>query len=201
MNAQPAFLLLFLCCFSAGNLSAQSALTDLEKRVDFTVGNATLAESLRYIREMTGITFSFKQSDADQLPRMSMDCKNVTVDSVLKRLLEGSIYQFLQSPTGGLLLMENPSHPLVINAPRRVPIMGVVIDEDGNPLPGVSVTLMPGRMEIETNEEGEFRFFAAAYSIIRIKNPDYVPAKYFVVNNEHKKIVLNPRMKDSDIAL
>ena len=133
-------LMVFICGFSAMASSQKVALQ---------VQNATLKVALNQLKNQAGVRMLFDADKADKVACADCRLENVELREALDRLLEGTSWGY-QEIDGVYVVRELP--PMA----QAVRVSGKVVDEDGQPLPGVSVVLKGTTTGVATDVNGEF---------------------------------------------
>ena len=133
-------LMVFICGFSAMASSQKVALQ---------VQNATLKVALNQLKNQTGVRMLFDADKADKVACADCRLENVELREALDRLLEGTSWGY-QEIDGVYVVRELP--PMA----QAVRVSGKVVDEDGQPLPGVSVVLKGTTTGVVTDVDGNF---------------------------------------------
>lgn len=160
-----SFAFLFFMCCSTGTF-AQVSKSPLEHRISFKVENATVTQSLKKLHDLTGINFSYRPEDLDDLPRVSLNLSDVTTRAIIEKLLEGSNMQYVESAGGNILVMQKPKKKAPVKGDRWVDLKGKVVDQKGNPLPRVSIVNAEHKQGITSNERGEFSLSVALGTVL-----------------------------------
>ena len=132
--------MVFICGFSAMASSQKVALQ---------VQNATLKVALNQLKNQTGVRMLFDADKADKVACADCRLENVELREALDRLLEGTSWGY-QEIDGVYVVRELP--PMA----QAVRVSGKVVDEGGQPLPGVSVVLKGTTTGVATDVNGEF---------------------------------------------
>ena len=111
---------------------------------------ATMGEVIGMIRAQSGYTFVYNVEELGQLPKISLEAEQITIDEVLRRCLEHTDYTY----------RIKDQIIIIKRAPRqqnqKSVITGRVLDEEGLPLPGVTVRLKGAYYGTTTDEKGRF---------------------------------------------
>ncbi len=151
MKMLALFLLASVMSVSANTL-AQDA------RVTLNLNGADLEQVLWEIHEQTGLIFLYSSEDIEGVKDVSVEAKDETVKSVLKHCLQDSEleYEFKKEAITlrKSVQQSQPSGEAQQEKTRK--ISGVVVDDQGLSLPGVSVLLKGTTTGVSTNFDGEF---------------------------------------------
>lgn len=142
------WLLAIVMClgFSFGAFAQQQKVSIHVKDVDVSV-------VFRQIKEQTKLNFVY---DPDQLASMSsitMDVKNVSVDSVLSKLFTGTSFEY-RFEMGAILIKRKEKQEQNV---EMVTLTGSVKDKDGSSLPGVTVVLKGLSLGTVTDVDGNYK--------------------------------------------
>ena len=147
-----ALVIMLTVTFSA---SAQS------QRVTIDVSKVDAKVIFKLVKEQTGLTYMYKEEDLKVINPVSLQVNNVTVDSAMRKLFAGTPLKFEYE--GGAIVI---SRKEVTQQREEVTYSGVVTDQQGNTLPGVSVILKGTAVGTATDVNGKFRF-----TMVKQRNP------------------------------
>ena len=151
-------LLALLACIPAGALRAQEA------KVTFQLREKPLSTLLAEIQKQTGYKIFYSDNNVDVSRKVNVSARQVPVNKVLESILPklGLTYQFINNT---IVLSQNPKAAAAQGTSvmaKAVPvrtISGVVRDEAGKPMVGVSVISMKDRQRgTSTAADGTFSF-------------------------------------------
>lgn len=141
------FLLLLLFCLSFSAMAQESV------KVSLSLKDAALQSILKEIKKQANYDFMYNAEELDVAKKISVDVKNVSLDSALKVCLSplGLTY-IIKGKIIILRKIENVVKNLVLST-----INGLVKDERGVHLPGVAVILEGTTMGTSTDMDGRFK--------------------------------------------
>lgn len=151
-------LLALLACIPAGALRAQEA------KVTFQLREKPLSTLLAEIQKQTGYKIFYSDNNVDISRKVNVSARQVPVNKVLESILPklGLTYQFINNT---IVLSQNPKAAAAQGTSvmaKAVPVRtvsGVVRDEAGKPMVGVSVISMKDRQRgTSTAADGTFSF-------------------------------------------
>lgn len=163
-SAQPfrllrmCLLLALLACIPAGALRAQEA------KVTFQLREKPLSTLLAEIQKQTGYKIFYSDNNVDVSRKVNVSARQVPVNKVLESILPklGLTYQFINNT---IVLSQNPKAAAAQGTSvmaKAVPVRtvsGVVRDEAGKPMVGVSVISMKDKQRgTSTAADGTFSF-------------------------------------------
>lgn len=153
------FNLVILC--GSGNLFAQNG----EER-QFTVKfeKVPVKEVITYLDNHSDYDFLYNNKLIDALPKVSLDVKNASLRAILDFCFKGTnvIYEFQNKL---VVLKEKPKKESEV---ERLSIQGMVVDEKGEVLPGVTILIKGSTHGTASDADGKFKL-------------DYVKAKNVIL--------------------
>lgn len=175
---RAAMLTLLAVCLLSGNVS-------YSQKVSISRKNMPLAEVLKSIREQTGYNFIFSSDALEKALPVTLDVKNEDLEAVLKKIFDT---QPLTYSINDKIIVVKPRKPVTATPPaivQPVPVTGLVTDENGTPLMGVTVRVQGGKQGTTTNPQGAFTLSAG---------PDAV-LEFSFIGFETQQLALNGKTK------
>ena len=156
------FLLIFFFVLSICGKEAFSQ----EKRLTLEVENETLGQILEKICKKQNVEFVYNTDVVDVNERMSVSMQNSTLKEVLEVVL-GKKYSYTIQGRYVMVRKKDPRGDEERGV--FVELKGVVKDESGEPLPGVSVTLIGTTVGTATDVKGKFTLVVLKSSLPILK--------------------------------
>ncbi|ATL48978.1 hypothetical protein COR50_18380 [Chitinophaga caeni] len=197
MTKIAIFIFVFVNFPSFGNSTASAQQVNLELK------NAKLTQAFASIREQTGYLFSYKNDEVDKY-------------KVTLSIKDGSIEQAMDACVKGIPLAYVIKEKLIVVYPKanrimetinqqQKPIIGKVVDEDGNPIMGANIWAEEIRKGTITDEKGAFSLDAGTIKELKIRITFIgYRQRTSIVNNESvSKIILeksNEQLKEVIIS-
>ena len=116
--------------------------------------NASLEEIIWELKEQTKFVFLYSSADIATVKGIDIDMQNSQIDAILKKCLEGTDLQFVKENNAIIIRQANGKTAVPQVQSRK--ITGKVIDEDGNPLPGVAVLIEGTTIGVATDMDGKY---------------------------------------------
>lgn len=145
-NKSCAFLMLLL--FASGTLWAGSS----PEKITLKVTNEKLVKVLEEIKKQSGYNFVYNEKFVKDVGGISVDVKEVSLDSVMKEVVMGTGLRYRIQDR--IILLERVPREEVSQQFKVV--KGQVKDEDGNSLPGVTVMIKGTAIGVSTDLDGNF---------------------------------------------
>ena len=142
------FILLFVSGICGNSVYSQ------EKRLTIEMKEATLGEILEKICQLQNVEFVYNTDIVDVKEKMSVSMHNSTLKEVLDVVL-GKKYSF--NIQGRYIMVRKKDQKGNGETPVYVELKGKVKDEQGNPLPGVSIVVKGTNIGVATDVNGEFK--------------------------------------------
>lgn len=143
-------LLVVILTVSISQLSAN--VFAQQARVSLNLNNVSIQKVFNSIEENTEYSFVYSIQAVEKLGRVTLDVENETVLNILNKCLEDTKLGF--EVKGNIIVIKPKT--VVANQEKSISIEGVVTDDSGNPLPGVSVVLKGTTMGVTTDINGKF---------------------------------------------
>ncbi len=186
---------LFLFVFMG--INALRADTIVEKvELNISVKNASVLQVFAQIKQQTSFNFVYNDRDFSQIGLKTMDLKKADIVAVLDKCIEGTdlVYEFM----GNVVIFKRRAE-VVRDSVKEGKIVGVVKDERGFPLPGVTIQIKDMKLGTATDKDGRYAFrFVLGKQIV---------LEYSFIGMETVEIrytgqdTINVVMKESEVAL
>lgn len=176
-------LFLFLLLFSV-HVFAQ------EKQVTIQLENASLREIFNAIEKQTTYRFSYRDVVVDTLKNISVSKVNASVSSVLKEVLEGRNLDFNIVSPKSIVISDKQESPVGgDNQPKHV--LGVVRDDNGEPVIGANVIEKGTANGIITDIDGKFALEVGKNATLYVSYIGYATQEIPVKNQSNFTITLS----------
>lgn len=128
------------------------------KKVTIGPDSATVGEVLKAIESQTGYLFVYNTEDVDVSKKVSLDCKNVSVSSVLEDILAGQNLRWQLDGRYIKIMKQNRGKNSAGEGTSKDPIKvkGKVTGPDGEPLIGAGVLIKGTKTGVITDVDGTF---------------------------------------------
>jgi TonB-linked SusC/RagA family outer membrane protein len=173
------FLLLTVAMLHASaNVSGQARVTLKSEQIE-------IAGVLTNIERQTSYRFLYNNALKDIRQKVDIDVRDQTIQEVLNRIFIGTdlTYKMLEN---NLIVVLSASQP------QDIQVIGKVTGDNGDPLPGVSVTLKGTTKGTETDSSGNFTITAPADGTLLITYVGYLTQEVKVNSQSHLNIQLKP---------
>lgn len=143
-----------LFVFALFVFTVHASASVLAQNVTLKVENATVQQALTQLSRQTGVSIVYNESYFDGADRVNIDVNNVTLDEVLSICLGETGYGF-RVDENVVYINKAPSPK---QSPQKlVPVKGTVTDEDGEPVPSVTVMVKGTKLGTITDSNGRFQ--------------------------------------------
>lgn len=141
-----------ICCLL---FNVQAAVKAQGQTVSLKLEQVSVAEAIRQLKEQTQLDFFFSNKQVDVDRKVSLDLQDIRLDEALKMLLgEGYSYEFLDDVV--VIKPVEVKNPKMGVPQEKVTVKGVVRDEKGELLPGVTVTIKGTSLGTATDVDGKW---------------------------------------------
>nr|WP_046405653.1 SusC/RagA family TonB-linked outer membrane protein [Odoribacter sp. N15.MGS-14] len=138
-----------LICLTSMQLSANAFAQQLSIRME----NATFKEIAREIEKQTGLTFLYSDMKVSNLKKISLDLQKTDVAAVLDKCLQGTDLSFKIVENTVVII---PAETVSVFPQRKMTVKGIVVGEDGTPLPGVTIVIKGTQIGTSSDVQGKF---------------------------------------------
>ena len=167
-------LAVLLVIWTAGLSAVRAQQSQQTIAVNFR--NATVQQVFTWLDNHTQYDFVYNNSQIESLPRVSMQMSRTTVVDVVKHCLRNSSLSY---QIRGNMVVIRPADEIKKGTEEAVQFSGVVYDESGLPLAGVSVVLKQASRGAVTGPDGKFTLKARrsddmtlSFSFLGMKNQE-----------------------------
>ena len=167
-------LAVLLVIWTAGLSAIRAQQSQQTIAVNFR--NATVQQVFTWLDNHTQYDFVYNNSQIESLPRVSMQMSRTTVVDVVKHCLRNSSLSY---QIRGNMVVIRPADEIKKGTEEAVQFSGVVYDENGLPLAGVSVVLKQASRGAVTGPDGKFTLKARrsddmtlSFSFLGMKNQE-----------------------------
>ncbi|WPU97088.1 TonB-dependent receptor [Mucilaginibacter sabulilitoris] len=202
MRIQLAIILLFQTMCMAGTIKGQ---TMNDTRISLSAHNISLKVAFNTIEQKTTFSLGYNANDIDANQKVNINAVNEPVLVVLKKLLKGYKGEISQVNDRNIFLKVRRTEPgsffLVQKIAPAGRVTGQVIDETGQPLPGVSVTEKGARNSTSTDNNGKYGINAPDNAVLVFRFIGYAPIEQTVQLKGGQEATMNVSMKPTNSGL
>jgi TonB-linked SusC/RagA family outer membrane protein len=145
MKLTTLLLLFVVLAASAGSSYSQTA------RINLKMKDATIVDIFREIERTSDFGFFFKNEEIDLSQKVSIDLKNVSIEEVLKKVLDNE-YSYRIIDNNIVVLRENTN----TSVQQRKSVSGKVSDPSGSSVPGASIVVKGTTNGTITDGDGKY---------------------------------------------
>lgn len=136
----------------------QVSASSFAQRFTYKKNDATLREIFKEIKKQTGYNVVWTTNELPETKNIDMDFKNTPLGDVLKKSLsEFSLSYTIQEKTIVIQKHEKSILDKLINYFESIDISGFVVDEEGLPLLGASISVKGTNKYTMSNKDGSFK--------------------------------------------
>ncbi|WP_099291088.1 SusC/RagA family TonB-linked outer membrane protein [Butyricimonas sp. Marseille-P3923] len=142
--------LFFLVSVTLGLTSLPSTVTAQAQKITLNVRHVKLVTVLEEIQKQSGINFIYNEKIISEVNDITLDVKDAPIDTVMTRVLKGTNLQY-EIHEKIIVITEKP-----VREKDSRKISGIVRDEKGEVLPGVTVLVKGTSVGTATDINGRF---------------------------------------------
>lgn len=180
--------------FATGLVSGQSITSTT---ITFEVHNESLKTSIEKLQQQSGFSIFYSSSLLKTDRKINLDKAARTVARTLDLLLEGTNLSYIEK--GNKVILQEKKQQVPVLAPvyaadRR--LSGMVTDEQGNPVPGVTVRLKNNSRNTATDQNGHYSIEVADNDIVLFSYIGYTTQEIPVGDKTNLVVRLKPAYSD-----
>ncbi len=146
-------LLLLVGSFLTVSANSYSQAT----RLDIKLKNRTIIDLIEFVEDNSEFVFLYKNDDLDLEKKLTIEMKNASIHEIMNEALKGQKVAYDVYERQIIIRKGETTVPWVEREQRQNnTITGVVTDQNGLPLPGVTVVVKGTTVGTVTNADGEF---------------------------------------------
>jgi TonB-linked SusC/RagA family outer membrane protein len=134
----------------------QSKASIVAQNISLNVKDATLTEVIGQIRQQTRITILYNNQSVTALKPITLKVKNRDLKQVLDECLKDQPVRYEVINDVILIIPKTDARPIPEEAIPAIMITGTVIDENGQPLPGVNIKIKGENSATVSRSNGHF---------------------------------------------
>ncbi|WP_199898747.1 STN domain-containing protein, partial [Prolixibacter bellariivorans] len=143
----------FLLFLSAMTLSAKTYSQAV--RLNLQVENANIVQVFDQIEKISEFGFFFKSDQMDLTKRYNLSIENASIDQILSQVLDLSKYKY-QIVDRNIVISKRAVETAQSGQQDKHNVNGTVTDEDGVPLPGVTIVIKGTTSGTITDTNGNY---------------------------------------------
>ena len=203
---RKAVRLLVLCSLVGApffTAQAQTPAPSLQSIVTVTGNDVPLLQVFRAIKRQTGLTLVYSNELLNDAEKISLNFQQAKLDDVLAFIFKHKNISYVKQRNRIVLDKKEPSNEspapaAPVEKSGEWLIRGQVMDVDGNPLPGVTITVKDTKKGTVTDVMGVFSISASKDDILRIAMMGMNPEEVKVVSQKTLKVSLTAKIDKLD---
>lgn len=171
-NVVRMLVLCALLCTSFSGVKAQTPEPSLQSIVTVTGNEVTLLQIFRAIKKQTGLTLVYSNQLLNDGEKMSLNFRQAKLEEVLAFIFKDKNISYVLQRNRIVLdkkadAPENTATPVAAKQEEWL-VRGQVMDVDGNPLPGATITVKDSKKGTVTDVMGVFSIAANKDDILKV---------------------------------
>ncbi|WP_142686465.1 TonB-dependent receptor [Chitinophaga polysaccharea] len=197
-NVVRMLVLCALLCTSFSGVKAQTPEPSLQSIVTVTGNEVTLLQIFRAIKKQTGLTLVYSNQLLNDGEKMSLNFRQAKLEEVLAFIFKDKNISYVLQRNRIVLdkkadAPENTATPMAAKQEEWL-VRGQVMDVDGNPLPGATITVKDSKKGTVTDVMGVFSIAANKDDILKVAMMGMNPEEVKVVNQKTLKVSLTAKV-------
>lgn len=145
----------FLCTtvfgLNTGYVFSQDVKIDIENNRTLTID-----EVFELIRQQTDYTFIYHKKLFKNAPKVTVKKGSIEANKLLKQSLSFDNFNFTIKENGLILLEQKTPNTTIEDILQKKQVKGIVVDKDGIPLPGATISIKGTSIGTTTSFDGEY---------------------------------------------
>jgi len=198
---QKILLIMRVTTFLLLAIMMQVSATTLAQRVTINQKNANLTDVFKIIRIQTGYDFIYDQDLLAKSAPININVNNAALSEVLKRCLANQSLSFIIEDKT-IIIKEEGLLDKVKSYFDNITVTGVVLDERGQPFPGVSIKLKGTNRYTVSGNGGKFYIAAnEEYPTLVLSYLGYKTIEVTATSTLTVKMILDPAKLDEIMVI
>jgi TonB-linked SusC/RagA family outer membrane protein len=189
-------VLAIIWCLSFTVISGEANGQVLKKRLSINIKNKRLYQALDLIAAATGVTFTFNESVANSMVKVSVSANRQTLSVILDRLLLNTPFTY-EVVGDDVLIKQDDRQRLTLNPPPRT-LTGQISDEKDQVLSGATVKVKGTKKGTITDAEGRYKIMVYVTDVLVYSFVGFEPREAAIGSNKTINIKLDPK-DDSEL--
>ncbi len=190
-NSKIVQLVLFFCL---GFFVATSAYS--QQKLDVKYENKTIVSVLNDLKNRTGMKVTYMQGLIPETEKVSVTIPNVSIENILNEVLVKNGYSY-QIKDNVILISEGKSSSEQAQN-KQYTLKGRVTDENGDPLPGVSVVINKTMKGVATDGEGRYAMAVMSDDVLKFSFIGYKSRTIPIEGKTKLNVRLKPTQENVD---
>ncbi len=124
----------------------------IQQKINLSIKSGNLSTILSEIRQKTGVDFIYNEKHINNINNISISVNNAEINEIIDKCLKNTNLTY--SINNNIIAI----YPKKVKQEKKDRIItGIVVDENGGPLPGVNIIIKELKNGIVTNSDGTFR--------------------------------------------
>jgi len=160
--------------------------------VTIKTGSISMKSALTEIRKQTGYTVLYNAAEVNKAKKLALNLTNVSVEEAMNRILKGSGLEYAIEDRA---IMITKAKPTIIERiseyfkPDSLLYRGIVLDENGKPMPGVTIKVKGTNQAVYSFNNGVFAFFTSNKSILTFSYVGYAGQEINLAKVDHNELI------------
>ncbi|HBK30515.1 MAG TPA: SusC/RagA family TonB-linked outer membrane protein, partial [Porphyromonadaceae bacterium] len=180
------FLLLSICNSFADSYAQNEKLS-------VKAQNATLSEIITIIEKQSDYSFFYQSEDIDNTHRYNIELKNRSINEILDRITSNTLLVYKISGKY-IFLNKKEATPKLSQQKKETLVKGLVLDEKGNPIPGVTITIVGSTKGVITDIDGIYSIDVPSFAQLQFSFVGYETQTIEVNKQETVNIILKEKV-------
>jgi TonB-linked SusC/RagA family outer membrane protein len=176
----------------------QVSATSFAQKINLSKNNITLQQLFKEIKSQSGYDFLYEPTELKAAKRVNINATNTDLKVLLDIVFANQPLTYAIDQNT-IVVRRKPASILdrVIHLFKAITVKGVVVSEDGGPLPGATIKVKNGTKTVITNSNGEFELAGVEENtILTVSFIGYKTKELTVGSGKFLKIQMEPELSN-----
>jgi len=173
----------------------QVSASSFAQKISLSEGNITLKKLFKEIRKQSGYNFVYTEGMLKNAKPVHIQVRSASINETLDQVFSDQPLTYTIS-NNTVVIKEKELPPKIKTSPAPITVSGIVTDEKGGPLPGVTVTVEETNLSVSTDKDGKYSISADGRQALIFSFVGYKKTRVLINNNQLINITLLPVLTD-----
>ena len=161
----------------------QISARGIGQQVNLSVKNALLEKVFSEIEKQTGYRFIYAKTQLENAKKVNLDLRQVPLDDALKAVFREQALTYVIEKE--FVIIRNKEETPAEVLPPLPPVTGTVVNQKGEPMEGVTVSVKGSKVATVTDRDGKYNIDAAPKSVLVFTFVGYKSQEITVSQTSH----------------
>jgi len=161
----------------------QVSASSFAQKINLSEGNISLKKLFKEIRKQSGYNFVYTEGMLKNAKPVHIQVQSASINETLDQVFSDQPLTYTIS-NNTVVIKEKESPQKIKTSPAPITVSGIVTDEKGGPLPGVTVTVEETNLSVSTDKDGKYSISADGRQALIFSFVGYKKTRVLINNNQ-----------------